>query len=185
MDADQVRKSIVDFARGSLAGNTTDLAGAPVDIMNVLVKAILPGIASDKPYGGSAHLRELLRQPTEPSSVSEVAGGFVSPSGVMKAALMAIKLTPGELKFFTELTKDIKGNPVRKIEDVPKDYDMPSTSHIEDGKLKLSTKQVEELKDWIYDTVRLKDRGDAKLPPSFYRDDQFAFPPPRRTTVNK
>lgn len=88
MDADQIRKSIVDFARGSLAGNTTDLAGAPVDIMNMLVKAMLPGIASDKPYGGSAHLRELLGQPTEPSSVSEVIGGLVSPVGMSKAMVV-------------------------------------------------------------------------------------------------
>lgn len=183
MDADQIRKSIVDFARGSLAGATTDLVGAPVDIITAALRPL--GYKETTPIGGSAHLRQLLGQPPEPSSLSEVVGSLAGPAGVMKAALMAIKLTPAELKFFTELTKDIKGNTVRKIEDVPKDYDMPSTTHIEDGKLRLSDKQVGELKDWIYDTVRLKDPGDAKLPPSFYRDDQFAFPPPRRTTVNK
>lgn len=181
--ADDLTSKIVDFMRGALAGATTDTLGAPVDVITTALRPL--GYKETKPIGGSAHLRELLGQPPEPSSLSEVAGGLAGPAGVMKAALMAIKLTPAELKFFNELTKDIKGNTIRKIEDVPKDYDMPSTAHIEEGKLRLSDRQVGELKDWIYDTVRLKDQGDAKLPPSFYRTDQFAFPPPRRTTVNK
>ncbi len=181
--ADDLTAKIVEFMRGALAGNTVDAIGAPVDIITAALRPL--GYKERRPIGGSAQLRELLGQPSEPTSLTEVAGGLASPAGVMKAALMAIKLTPGELKFFTELTKDIKGNTVRKIEDVPRDYDMPSTAHIENGNLRLSTKQVEDLKDWIYDTVRLKEPGDAKLPPSFYRTDQFAFPPPRRTTVNK
>lgn len=179
MDSEQLRKSIVDFVRGSLAGSTTDLVGAPVDIMNVLVKAAAPKIASDKPYGGSAHLRELLGQPVGPSSVAELAGGLVTPGGAAKAALMAIKLTPAEMRFFTELTQDIYGKTTRTLDDVPRDYGMPSTVHFEDDKLRLSSKQFEELKDWIVDTVQLKDVGDSKLPPSFYRGD---FPRNRKTT---
>jgi hypothetical protein len=88
MDANQLRKSIVDFARGSLAGSTTDLVGAPVDVMNLVVKAILPNIASNKPYGGSAHLRELLGQPAEPSSLMEIVGGLTSPAGAAKAMVV-------------------------------------------------------------------------------------------------
>jgi len=88
MDSEQLRKSIVDFVRGSLAGSTTDLVGAPVDIMNILVKAVAPQIASDKPYGGSAHLRELLGQPAEPSSIAETAGGLVTPGGAAKAMVV-------------------------------------------------------------------------------------------------
>lgn len=84
--ADDLTSKIVEFMRGSLAGATTDMVGAPVDIITAALRPL--GYKETKPIGGSAHLRELLGQPSEPVSLTEIVGGLISPAGAAKAMIV-------------------------------------------------------------------------------------------------
>lgn len=170
---EELLQAIKSFATGSIKGATTDTLGAPVDIVTELIRPL--GYTEKNPTMGSRWLRQLTGQSVDDANLMETVGSLFTPGGAMHAALMAMKLTPAELKYFNGLKQDITGKEVRSLGDVPKDYDMPSTVHFEGNTMRFSDKQIQDIKDWIFETVKSKDVGEEKLPPSFYRNDKFGF----------
>ena len=80
-----------DHAVGMIKGLTTDLAGAPVDIINLIASPVTQalGIYSDKPIGGSGNIRELAGLPAEDKNLAETAGGLITPGGAAHAMIVA------------------------------------------------------------------------------------------------
>lgn len=82
-----LRRVIPEMAAGSIKGNTVDLLGLPVDIVNNVLDVV--GLKSAKPIGGADHLRELFGQKsTSEDTPAEVGGSFVSPAGAAKAMVV-------------------------------------------------------------------------------------------------
>jgi hypothetical protein len=84
---------IRQFATGVLKGATTDLLGAPVDIINTVLGSL--GVpVSDKPIGGSKNLRELTGNNAEDASIAETLGTLVNPENAAKAMIIAAARVP-------------------------------------------------------------------------------------------
>jgi hypothetical protein len=79
-----------DYATGAIKGLTTDLAGTPVDLMNLLVSPATRalGIYSDKPVGGSAWFREKAGVAPEDSNLRETVGNLLTPGGAAHAMIV-------------------------------------------------------------------------------------------------
>lgn len=78
---------------GALRSLTVDTAGAPVDLLAMLFNSL--GLkVGDKPFGGSAHLREKLGQPKEEPTtagkIGQVLGSSVNPETVAKLLPLAL-----------------------------------------------------------------------------------------------
>jgi hypothetical protein len=80
-----------DYAVGAIKGITTDLAGTPVDLMNLLISPATQalGIYSDNPVGGSKDLRERAGVGVEDANLRETAGNLLTPGGVAHAMIVA------------------------------------------------------------------------------------------------
>lgn len=74
-----------EFVAGVSRGLSTDLAGAPVDLINAGLKAV--GVpTSDKPFLGSKYLREKSAIPTEDSQAAlagNISSMLVNPSALL------------------------------------------------------------------------------------------------------
>lgn len=94
--------SAVEALSGLLRGLTTDTVGAPVDLINMALKATGAPVV-DAPVGGSKWMRSLLDQPAEDSTAAtagNLASALVSPGkaavdiGTMLPALAGIFIGP-------------------------------------------------------------------------------------------
>jgi hypothetical protein len=88
---DKIITMAKDYATGAIKGITTDLAGTPVDLMNLLVSPATRalGIYSDKPVGGSAWFREKAGVAPEDSNLRETVGNLLTPGGAAHAMIVA------------------------------------------------------------------------------------------------
>jgi hypothetical protein len=86
---EKILSMMKDYAAGAIRGVTTDLAGTPVDIMNLLIspatKAL--GIYSEDPIGGTKDLRKRTGQPLE-DSPTEMVGNLLTPGGAAHAMIV-------------------------------------------------------------------------------------------------
>lgn len=95
-----------ELLTGVLKAGTTDLAGGPVDLVNMALKAV--GVpVSDKPVGGSRYLREKLGQNTEDASAIETIGTMVNPQGAAKAMIIAAARIPSRLNDYKKVRKTL------------------------------------------------------------------------------
>lgn len=91
---------IKELGRGVLKGATTDLVGAPVDIINEVVGAVSGGrLKSQEPAGGSKSLRRLLvgAGEVEDKSIFETAGTMVNPETAVKSMIIAAARIPNRI----------------------------------------------------------------------------------------
>lgn len=88
--ANEVAQAAISMATGIVKGNTADTLGAPVDMMNMAIKPVTEkfGIATDTPFGGSAHFRTLFGMDTKDKNVAETAGSMISVGGAAKAMIV-------------------------------------------------------------------------------------------------
>ena len=80
-----------DVAVGVIKGNTADLVGTPVDIINTLVSPVTKamGIYTDNPIGGSKNIRTILGMEAEDKNIAETAGSMISVGGAAKAMIVS------------------------------------------------------------------------------------------------
>jgi hypothetical protein len=80
---------IQKFVKGAVKGNTTDLVGAPVDLLNIPFELLSKNSESTSdPAGGSKFFRQLLGMNPEDENLSETAGTLVSAGGLSKAMIV-------------------------------------------------------------------------------------------------
>lgn len=80
--ADQKQNPWLEALKGFARGLTTDLIGAPVDILNTVHSSLPWAKSVDKPMGGSEWLREKANQPKEdsgPAALGNLASSLVAP----------------------------------------------------------------------------------------------------------
>lgn len=102
---------IGQFMKGALKGATTDLVGAPVDIMNEIVGAVSLGkLKSRDPIGGSKHLRRVLAGAgeVEDSSIAETIGTMVNPENAAKAMIIGAARIPSRYKNYVQELGKVK-----------------------------------------------------------------------------
>jgi hypothetical protein len=77
------------IATGMARGNTADTLGAPVDMINTAITPLTSrlGIATETPFGGSAHMRHLFGM-GEDKNAAETAGSMISIGGAVKAMIV-------------------------------------------------------------------------------------------------
>jgi hypothetical protein len=100
---------------GVLKGATTDLAGAPVDIMNEVIGAVSGGkLKSAEPVGGSKFLRRTLAgdSQVEDKNLFETAG---TPETAVKAMIVGAAKIPDRLRAFENYTAADKTKSIRDI----------------------------------------------------------------------
>jgi hypothetical protein len=91
---------------GVLKGATTDLVGAPVDILNEVIGAVSGGkLKSAEPVGGSKNLRRTLGGDAnvEDKNMFETAGTLVNPETVVKAMIVGAAKFPERYNAYTKL----------------------------------------------------------------------------------
>lgn len=98
--AEELQGAIKGMATGMLKGNTADTLGAPVDIVNTMIRPVTErlGIATDTPFGGSAHMRSLFGMDIQDKNAAETAGSMISVGGAAKAAITAVTNAPAIIK---------------------------------------------------------------------------------------
>lgn len=83
-------EAIKPMQEGFARGATADLAGGPVDLINLLLSPL--GLGSKEPVGGSKSIRSMLGMPKEekqgPEAAGAAAGGFVNPANLLAAGMM-------------------------------------------------------------------------------------------------
>jgi hypothetical protein len=86
---EKILSMMKDYAAGAIRGATVDLAGTPVDVMNLLISPVTKalGIYSEDPVGGSRDLRKRTGQPLE-DSPTELAGNVLTPGGAAHAMIV-------------------------------------------------------------------------------------------------
>jgi hypothetical protein len=92
---------IKDVAVGALKGATTDLVGAPADIINEGLGALSGGrLKSQEPVGGSKFLRRVLvgAGQVEDKNIFETAGTFINPEVAVKSMIVAAARIPERFK---------------------------------------------------------------------------------------
>lgn len=80
--ADQKQNPWLEALKGFARGLTTDLIGAPVDILNTVHSSLPWAKSVDKPMGGSEWLREKANQPKEdsgPAALGNLASSLIAP----------------------------------------------------------------------------------------------------------
>lgn len=87
---DEVGNAIKSYATGIYRGMTTDLLGAPVDLINTAISPVTKrlGVHTDNPAFGSKHWRQIAGMPTEDANNLETAAGLVTPGGAVKAMIV-------------------------------------------------------------------------------------------------
>jgi hypothetical protein len=88
---EELQGAIKSYAAGLYRGMTTDLVGAPVDLMNLAISPVIKaaGLAPiDKPVGGSAWLREKAGMPADDENGLVTASGMVTPGGAVHAMIV-------------------------------------------------------------------------------------------------
>lgn len=89
----QLGSTVTDIISGVVKGNTTDLLGGPVDLVNFALSSV--GVpTSSKPFMGADWWRDKTGQQAQSKdSLTETVASFISPAGLVKAgAAGAIKL---------------------------------------------------------------------------------------------
>lgn len=89
----QLGSTITDIISGVVKGNTVDLLGAPVDLVNFALSSV--GVpTSSKPFMGADWWRDKTGQQAQnKDSLTETVSSFISPAGLVKAgAAGALKL---------------------------------------------------------------------------------------------
>jgi hypothetical protein len=86
----KILQMMKDYAVGAIKGVTTDLAGTPVDLINLVTSPVTQalGIYSDKPVGGSKNLRELAGVGVEDANLRETVGNLLTPGGAAHAMIV-------------------------------------------------------------------------------------------------
>jgi hypothetical protein len=77
-----------EFSSGVIKGNTSDLLGLPVDILDSVSNILSKNSTSPPSKGSSAWFRELVGATVEDSSIAETAGTMVSVPGLEKAMIL-------------------------------------------------------------------------------------------------
>ena len=181
LDEGVLQDSLKGLVSGAGRGLTTDLVGAPVDIINTLLGAIgLP--VSDKPVGGSKQIRELTNQPKEDSpteSVGNLLSSFINPSTATAKALPVL----GGI-FIGEKAKIFDKGLAKTFEDLEKIETTPNKSFSLSGTHRgpLDKKLRQEVSDLPAelkaDIAKLKDEGvQVKLSDVLKHDELYAAYP--------
>ena len=98
-------KRIKEVVSGAVKGASTDLAGAPVDIINTVLGAV--GVpVSKEPIGGSKSLRRLAGVGVEDASLFETAGTFLNPENAAKAMIIGAARIPERIRKFENFKSD-------------------------------------------------------------------------------
>jgi hypothetical protein len=86
---EKILSMMKDYAAGAIRGATVDLAGTPVDVMNLLISPVTKalGIYSEDPVLGSRDLRKRTGQPLE-DTPTEMAGNILTPGGAAHAMIV-------------------------------------------------------------------------------------------------
>lgn len=84
-----IRPMLTDLGAGVIKGNTADILGLPVDVLDLGLQAISKNSTREEPTTGSSQwFRSLLGMNPEDSSLSETAGTMVSVPGLEKAMIV-------------------------------------------------------------------------------------------------
>lgn len=83
-----VRPMLTDLGSGVIKGNTADLLGLPVDILDLGSNILSRNSESSPSTGSSQWFRSLLGMNPEDSSLSETAGTMISVPGLEKAMIV-------------------------------------------------------------------------------------------------
>ena len=176
--ADELLTALRYYAKGAIKGNTVDTLGAPVDIINeAVIRPIAGARTSDRPIGGSKHLRELFGVGAEDANIAETAGTTASAAGAAKAMIILAarlgkvadtadtlrkgKISEGTIFQATGTYKEAGGKKAKAV--------------IPDDEAKL-TQKFEEAKD--FEVMQLHE---AFTHPDLYR----LYPELAKTTVSK
>ena len=96
------------LVKGMARGATTDLVGAPVDIVAATMRGLGVPIPPE-PVLGSKHLRRLTGQPAEDNPV-ETVGSMINPAGaVLKGAAVAgtfLRASREEVQLFDKMQSE-------------------------------------------------------------------------------
>lgn len=103
-----------DFGAGILKGNTSDLLGLPVDIIDSASNILSKNAVNYPSTGSSSWFRELVGAQAQDSSTAETAGTMVSVPGVEKAMVLpfiklgkAMNRTPQQQQYAEGLVKKL------------------------------------------------------------------------------
>jgi hypothetical protein len=110
---EELLTAIKSYVTGMVKGNTTDVVGAPVDLINELViRPIATALGkedsvSKEPVGGSKSIRKLFGLDAEDKNVAETIGSLISMSAPVKAMIVPALVTKS-LKEVRDAEKKIR-----------------------------------------------------------------------------